>query len=536
MLAVSLLLLVCCAVVARSMHYPAHLSKWNGAGGHRGVSKRSNGLEMEKLSWVDLVASSAVQEESKRGNILKGLVRVKDRLTCTISRALPGMSRFLSEDASCPYIDKKTGAKKGDSCSSSEDVKVASENELKQNSGKKRVLILMSDTGGGHRASAQAIDRSLKEQFPGKIDVDIIDIWTSYAKWPFNRFVPTYRYVAQRPMMWRGFYAYGQFPPTKFFTETWSWMTSYGSFKNAIVSRDPDLVVSVHPLCQLMPIWVVEQMNKARSNNKPPIPFVTVVTDLGGAHGTWFDRRADAVFVPSDAVARIARRCRIKKAKVVQRGLPIRPAFWSKAKGQKAAIRKSLGLWEDYKTILLMGGGDGVGGLGKIATEIANKCSKNEGVKTQMVVICGNNEKLKHELRAKAHPENMKVVVRGFVNNIHEYMGASDCIVTKAGPGTIAEAMTRGLPIVLSSFLPGQEAGNVPYVVQGGFGLYPGPKPRKIASSVAKLIMDDKRMQIMSEKALATARPEATQEIARDIGNIVLRPFGKNNILDLVKK
>ena len=71
MLGVFLLLLVCCAVVTRSMHYPAHLSKWNGAGGHRGMSTRSNGLEMEKLSGVDLVASSAVQEESKRENIMK---------------------------------------------------------------------------------------------------------------------------------------------------------------------------------------------------------------------------------------------------------------------------------------------------------------------------------------------------------------------------------------------------------------------------------------------------------------------------------
>jgi 1,2-diacylglycerol 3-beta-galactosyltransferase len=115
------------------------------------------------------------------------------------------------------------------------------------------------------------------------------------------------------------------------------------------------------------------------------------------------------------------------------------------------------------------------------------------------------------------------VVVRGFVNNIHEYMGASDCIVTKAGPGTIAEAMTRGLPIVLSSYLPGQEAGNVPYVVRGGFGLYPGPNPKKIASTVAKLIIDDARLKEMGNRALAAARPEATNEIAHDIGRIVLR-------------
>ena len=48
------------------------------------------------------------------------------------------------------------------------------------------------------------------------------------------------------------------------------------------------------------------------------------------------------------------------------------------------------------------------------------------------------------------------VLIKGFVNNIDQYMAASDCLVTKAGPGTIAESMIRGLPIVLSYFLPGQ--------------------------------------------------------------------------------
>ena len=105
------------------------------------------------------------------------------------------------------------------------------------------------------------------------------------------------------------------------------------------------------------------------------------------------------------------------------------------------------------------------------------KCSHDKESKTQLVVICGKNQKLKEDIRSRSYPSNVKVVVRGFVDNIHEYMGACDCLV-EAGPGTIAEAMTHGLPIVLSSFLPGQEAGNVPYVVKGGFGVYPGPKPK----------------------------------------------------------
>jgi 1,2-diacylglycerol 3-beta-galactosyltransferase len=325
--------------------------------------------------------------------------------------------------------------------------------------GKKRVLILMSDTGGGHRASAQALDRSLQEQFPGKVNVTIMDIWTDHANTPFNNFVPVYRYLAKNPILWRGFYLYGLFPPTKMFTEIWSWQNSYKSFKRAIISNHPDLVVSVHPLCQLMPIWAIEEMNKnVREKSKFPVNFVTVVTDLGGAHKTWFDRRADKVFIPSMAVKKVALKNRIPESKIVMRGLPIRPAFWKQSK-PKRALRKLLGLTDESKTVLVMGGGDGVGGLGKIVVDIADKLGKDKsmaGKKSQVVVICGNNKKLVHQLQDKKYPASVRVIVKGFVENVDEYMGASDCLVTKAGPGTIAEAMTRGLPMVISSFLPGQ--------------------------------------------------------------------------------
>ena len=148
-------------------------------------------------------------------------------------------------------------------------------------SSKKRILILISDTGGGHRASAQAIDQAINNAHRGKVDISVLDIWTDYANYPFNKFVPTYRFLAKYPILWRGFYAYGAFPPTKLFTEIWSKFSSYNSFKDAIIERDPDLVVSMHPLCQLMPLSIVSEMNKNRDPAKFRIPFVTIVTDLG---------------------------------------------------------------------------------------------------------------------------------------------------------------------------------------------------------------------------------------------------------------
>ena len=62
----------------------------------------------------------------------------------------------------------------------------------------------------------------------------------------------------------------------------------------------------------------------------------------------------------------------------------------------------------------------------------------------------------------------MRVLVKGFVTNMPELMTASDVIVTKAGPGTISEALICGLPMVLNAFVPCQEEGNIPYVTQNG--------------------------------------------------------------------
>ena len=62
----------------------------------------------------------------------------------------------------------------------------------------------------------------------------------------------------------------------------------------------------------------------------------------------------------------------------------------------------------------------------------------------------------------------MHVSMQGFVDNMEEWMAACDIVITKAGPGTIAESLIMGLPILLNGFVPCQEAGNVPYVVDNG--------------------------------------------------------------------
>jgi len=326
-----------------------------------------------------------------------------------------------------------------------------------QSNDKKKVLILMSDTGGGHRASAQAIDEAIQANYPNKINIEIMDLWTEYAPFPYNQFVDSYRFMAKRPLLWKIFYTYGLFTPTKKWTEFRSKCTCYNKFKIAIENVNPDFVISVHPLTQLMPISIIKEMNKKRINeNKLKIPFITIVTDLGSAHPTWFDKRVDAIYVPSNAVKKLAIKYGIPKNKILFKGLPIRTSFGKPALS-KNIIRKNLNLNCQDKTVLLMGGGDGVGGIDKIASHVINQLKKLT-FNSQIIIICGHNKKIFEKLKKNYQntDEHLKVVVKGFVNNIDDFMIASDCLITKAGPGTIAEGMIRGLPMIISSYLPGQ--------------------------------------------------------------------------------
>ena len=94
-------------------------------------------------------------------------------------------------------------------------------------------------------------------------------------------------------------------------------------------------------------------------------------------------------------------------------------------------------------------------------------------------------------------------------------MAASDCVITKAGPGTIAEALICGLPILLSGFIPGQEAGNVSYVVENGVGAY-CDSPDGIAAIVSDWAGGSEQAQ-MSARARQLARPRAAYDIVDEI-------------------
>jgi len=118
----------------------------------------------------------------------------------------------------------------------------------------------------------------------------------------------------------------------------------------------------------------------------------------------------------------------------------------------------------------------------------------------------------------------VKVIGLGFITKMAEYMVAADVLVSKAGPGTIAEAASLSLPVMLTSFLPGQEEGNVDYVIEGGFGAFVSDSdPQGISEEVVSWLVDSQRIEELSRNAKARGAPDAAAEIVDAIGQSALR-------------
>lgn len=386
-----------------------------------------------------------------------------------------------------------------------------------------RILFLISDTGGGHRASAQALAAAFDQLYPGRIESRIVDFWTEIVGRPFEHFPEGYSFLAKNPPLWRAAWNYGRFPLTRRLTEEFANAVGHRNFRDELLSFQPSLIVSVHPLTQFIPLRVL----KSLPSHIPRPPFVTVCTDLGGAHPTWFHRHVDLCFVPTDRVRSIALRCGLKASQLRLIGLPVRPAFWNHSIS-KAVIRQQLGLADmPSPVVLIVGGGDGVGGVGRIASSIVERMAclpshdreTDSVIKPTIVVVCGKNERLRTQLQQRDWPDSVDVVVNGFVNNMSEWMAAADLIVSKAGPGTIAEALIRGLPIVLSGFLPGQEAPNVQYVTQTGVGAF-SRAPSAIADIVYDWVSHPAQLAHRAERAKALGRPNATYDIVREVAKL----------------
>lgn len=378
----------------------------------------------------------------------------------------------------------------------------------------KRVLFLMSDTGGGHRAAAVAIrDALYRLHGEGAVEVDLVDVFKQ-SLFPLNYMPELYPILINNsPTSWgRGFHLSNTRRRAKALSSG-MYLTNGHRYRRMAREYPADVVVCVHSVINR------PSMRAFLALEERP-PFITVVTDLVSTHVFWYDKHVERCLVPTRIAYDRGLELGLTEDQLRITGLPVHPRFNEQLK-DKAEARHILGWDASLPAVLMVAGGEGMGPLYETARAINDKAPQ-----CQLVIITGKNKTLKEKLEAS--PWNQPTHIYGFVTDMPLMMAAADMIVTKAGPATICEACIAGLPMILSDAIPGQETGNVDYVVDHNAGVY-APDPSTAANAVQQWLAEGPSgLRRRSVNARKLARPQAVYDIAEEVWHYANQPPIRN--------
>jgi 1,2-diacylglycerol 3-beta-galactosyltransferase len=197
-------------------------------------------------------------------------------------------------------------------------------------------------------------------------------------------------------------------------------------------------------------------------------------------------------------------------------GLPVAAEFCAPPLGaaEREQLKRELGVTGDF-LVVLTGGAEGSGGLRRRAAAILRQTDD-----VNVAVICGRNRFLRRRVtRLAGRSGDGRLTAHGFVGNMADWLRCADIVVGKAGPGTIAEATCCGAPLVLTSYVPGQEKGNADFVTGAGAGVY-APRPRQLAAEIGRLRRDPSALAAMRDASVRVGRPDAATDIARFLADL----------------
>lgn len=335
------------------------------------------------------------------------------------------------------------------------------------------ILFVISDTGGGHRSAAEAMIEALRQMEGDRVKCSITDLLRETAV-PLVRNAPEIYGFCSTRCVWLHdlFFRFTNETRRIDMLSKMVYAKSRDNIRRVLRENRPDLVVVAHPL-------TLRLMCAARREMRAHFPLITVVTDLATIHASWACTESDLYLVPTSEAHQALVEYGIPSHKLIHTGFPVHPKFFG-VQELKIEIRRKLNLDEEKFTVLLTGGGAGGGNVRQHVQAI-----ESERPEWQTLVVTGNNKALREELTTRPDAPG-QTHVYGFVGNMERLMQAADIVATKAGPGTIMEALALQKPLVVTGAVGLQEAGNIGYVSKNRYGLH-APDAHSLIKAVTSL-------------------------------------------------
>ncbi len=367
----------------------------------------------------------------------------------------------------------------------------------------KKILIVYATAGIGHKKAAMAVKKAYDEmKLPG-VEVtliDALDYTNDFFRWSY---LQAYLLMVNKlPTFWGLSYYLTDIPFIDLFVSYIRRVNNWVNSKklvNYILDTKPDVIISTH-------FFASEVIADLKQKSLMLSRLVTIVTDYR-LHAWWVCEGTDAYIVASEDTRRDLEGRKIDPAKIKVMGIPIEPIFSKPL--DRSKIFKETGLRDDLFTILVIGGGFGVGPIEGIVKMIAQIPKE-----LQTVVVCGHNEELVCKIQSLKDEYKLNMKVLGFIDNVYEYMDISDILISKSGGITVSESLAKEIPLVVISPILGQETGNCAFLVRNNAAV----KVKKLddlKAALEGLISDPVKLDKMKEAIKLIEKPYAAYDVAK---------------------
>jgi Glycosyltransferase family 28 C-terminal domain len=327
----------------------------------------------------------------------------------------------------------------------------------------KKIHVLFHDAGGGHRNAAVALQTVIGQQ-KRPWELELIQFQELTDQLDVLRKLTGIRIQEQYNTLLRNGWTLGATQLLRVLQTTIKLF--HGPLVKLLVKRfrqnPADLLVSVIPHFN-------REIAEAWKAVYPERPFVTIITDLADyPPHFWIEpNKEQFVICGSERAVEQARAMGKDASRIyATSGMILRPDFYDRESSDPAALRKEIGLQPELPTGILLFGGFG----SKVMFEIVERLEA-AGLAVQLIAICGRNEKLAAQFRARSWKLPLHVV--GFTKEVHRLMRAADFLIGKPGPGSVAEAMVRRLPVIVecNAWTLPQERYNTEWVQEKRVGI-----------------------------------------------------------------
>lgn len=407
------------------------------------------------------------------------------------------------------------------------------------------ILILTASTGGGHNRASKALKDFINRHDPDT-QVDIIDAIEECSSLLNFTVVNGYKALVNwTPSLFGAMYKNADKKSALSEMVTVIYQQCSKRLQPVIESYNPDVIVSCHPFAGAIAGYI-------KTTSDFSVPLISIVTDFL-PHRAYIAEGIDAYVTASDkAKTLLNTQYGIEPDRIYDYGHPVFESFYEGNGRSREEVLTELGFDPDKHTVLIMAGSFGVTDILKIYESLV-------GIEEdyQIIVITGRNKRLydafdmllkgdenivtedEPELIRELPDDNIVRIIYEsgetmidmitstfnpttdkkkptklfyFVDNVDDYMHASDLIVTKPGGLTTSESIACALPMAVFKAYPGQEEQNAALLVENDIGIII-ESAADAAEKVGNLLRDDKRLIEMRDSCRKYVRKNSCLKI-----------------------